>query len=266
MVLYKYMTLKTARKILLGLNIQFSSADTFNDPFETFAGAHPGEKKSIWGDCFRRMDIHGGYRIICLTRDPLSPLMWAHYADSHKGVVLGIDCKIAGFLDKEKCVLPAQYGSVIYTRTKPNFEYDRSANRDYFGSLNNRYDSDYLDALQRNFLYKSSEWYYEEEVRVVKSVKSFPGIALRNGGENGELHDSRMLFSFPKEAIVDVYLGQRGCDPYNEMHEFFSFSSGIVPDARLHYVSCDKNSWGLLSDELTPNWEKSLDDIFGNYP
>lgn len=263
MILYKYMTLKTARKILSGSSIQFSSADTFNDPFETFAGSHPAEEESVWGDTFRRMGVDG-YRIICLTRDPLSPLMWAHYAESHRGVVLGIDCKIAGFLDKEKCVLPAQYGSVIYTRTKPNFEYERSSDKANFQNSKIEYDSNFLDVLQRNFLYKSSEWYYEEEVRVVKSVKSFPGMEIND--ENGALPNSRILLALPKNAIVDIYLGQRACDPYDEMHEFFLLSSNNLPNARLHYVSCDKSSWGLLSHELTPNWGKSLDDYFGNYP
>jgi len=32
-----------------------------------------------------------GIRICSLSRDPANELMWSHYADGHKGVVIGID-------------------------------------------------------------------------------------------------------------------------------------------------------------------------------
>ena len=41
--------------------------------------------------------------------------MWAHYADAHHGVVIEFDARTAGFLDEETNMVPAHFGSVIYT-------------------------------------------------------------------------------------------------------------------------------------------------------
>jgi hypothetical protein len=39
---------------------------------------------------FRR-DLSRRFRVVCLSRDPSSVLMWGHYTKSHSGLVLGID-------------------------------------------------------------------------------------------------------------------------------------------------------------------------------
>jgi DUF2971 family protein len=52
--------------------------------------------------------------ILSLTRTPTNPLMWAHYAEKHQGMVIGIDAVAAGLTDEKANLIPAQYGSVIY--------------------------------------------------------------------------------------------------------------------------------------------------------
>ena len=43
---------------------------------------------SIFQDILERM------RLFCVTENPLSVLMWSHYADNHKGFVFGFDSRV----------------------------------------------------------------------------------------------------------------------------------------------------------------------------
>jgi len=95
--------------------------------------------------------------------------MWAHYGDNHRGMVIGIDSARADFHNEETCVLPAQYGSIIYSNSKPVHAYHRSDSFEVIQGRLKRFQPNVLEALQRSFLHKSSEWAYEEEVRVVKA-------------------------------------------------------------------------------------------------
>ena len=42
------------------------------------------------------------YRVYCLTRRPASPLMWAHYADHHRGICLEINVRQPIFVPQFK--------------------------------------------------------------------------------------------------------------------------------------------------------------------
>lgn len=113
MILYKYTSAKTAAQIIANASLWFSVASQMNDPFETAAGAGlmSAGKLKFWTEFNRNLFNDTGFRTLCLIREPLSPLMWAHYADQHRGIVLGIDTELAGLNDFNKCVIPAQHGS-----------------------------------------------------------------------------------------------------------------------------------------------------------
>ena len=44
-----------------------------------------------------RDDLGRKFRVLCLSRNRTSVLMWGHYTRSHAGVVLGFDTTVAGF-------------------------------------------------------------------------------------------------------------------------------------------------------------------------
>lgn len=75
-------------------------------------------------------------------------LMWAHYADSHKGVCLKFD-----ILEDTNFFSPAK--KVNYSKENP--EYDYLSDKD--------------DFVNQMFFTKSEEWTYEGEVRVLKDKK-----------------------------------------------------------------------------------------------
>jgi hypothetical protein len=97
MILYKYLTLEAAAKVLDNNSIGFSQPQYFNDPFDM--PSYPEEPTSNSLDrMFSRLRTMGKdlawaehTGILSLTRTPTNALMWAHYAQNHEGVVIGID-------------------------------------------------------------------------------------------------------------------------------------------------------------------------------
>lgn len=115
------MSFKSACSIMSNSSIGFSCLEDLNDPFEGTAICFEGED-----DLSRKLQINPhrnrlsrNYGVLSLTRNPLNPLLWAHYGDDHRGVVIGIDMKKANLVDEESCVIPAQFGEIIYTSTIP---------------------------------------------------------------------------------------------------------------------------------------------------
>lgn len=83
------------------------SERVFNDPFDL--SSYPAEKRDnpiasifgglrTWGKNLIRREQTG---ILSMTRTPTNPLIWAHYADQHCGMVIGIDAVAAGLADEQ---------------------------------------------------------------------------------------------------------------------------------------------------------------------
>lgn len=86
--------------------------------------------------------------IACFMSNCDNLLMWAHYADSHKGVCLKFD-----ILEDTDFFSPAK--KVVYTKDYPIYNYLENKN----------------DFVNQMFFTKSNEWEYEGEVRVIKNKK-----------------------------------------------------------------------------------------------
>lgn len=219
MILYKYMSFETACKVIDTLSLGFSCLEDLNDPFECTAFGFTNNGTEINSDlataaaaCRNRFSRK--YGILSLTRQPLNSLMWSHYGDEHQGVVIGIDVDIAGFSCVEKCVIPSQYGEVIYSATKPHKDLP-VISADILMEIGQelRFDPDAFNLVKRAFLYKSIEWGYEEEVRVVKKISGIPlGYHIGQGRHdewNKITISGRPLYCFdiPENSIKEIYLG-----------------------------------------------------------
>ncbi|MGY2462755.1 DUF2971 domain-containing protein [Vreelandella sulfidaeris] len=218
MILYKYMSFGAARKVIDTLSLGFSCLEDLNDPFECTAFGFKDSDESIsaktaTGACRNRFSRK--YGVLSLTRQPLNALMWSHYGDSHQGVVLGFDSDSAGFSDPQSNVIPSQYGEMIYSATKPHNDLPVIGEHELMnigGSL--RFDSNAFNLMKRAFLYKSLEWAYEEEVRVVKSIENIPFGYHTGGGRYREWNKvtvfGRPLYCFdlPENSLREIYLGR----------------------------------------------------------
>lgn len=220
MILYKYVRFDDAIRILEEQTLAFSHLEDFNDPFEcTGLGLYGLDVPlSIATNAFRNR-FSRKYIILCLTRTALNPLMWSHYGDSYKGVVIGIDTEKAGFENTGQYIIPAQKGEIRYLRTNP-----KDINKANIDNLVSVGDSNLLnweineELLKHALLYKMQEWAYEEEVRIVKNISSVNiGYHYSSRKEfeiDGQIWNriqlpTRPIYSIkiPKEAFIDVTLG-----------------------------------------------------------
>lgn len=120
MILYKYVPFAAGAQIIDSNAVLFSQPKTFNDPFDmpTYPDEPAGDPVSAVFAQVRTMGKNYIWAektgILSLTRTPANALMWAHYADKHQGMVIGINAETARFTDEQSNFIPAQYGSVIY--------------------------------------------------------------------------------------------------------------------------------------------------------
>jgi hypothetical protein len=231
LILYKYVGFEDALKIIENSCVSFTKANQFNDPFEMQAlsnysyiidDSNLSVTQLETAPSKLQTGVNMSYGVLSLTRAPLNNLMWSHYGDEHRGVVIGFDVNEAGFCDKDKNVIPANFGDIIYTKTFPEHLRNES-NVQRFNELRSKacYSQDTFEFFKYAYLFKGIDWAYEEEVRVVKNV----GFHLYNreddsknyySNSNGQWqhmkiseHKDLNLFSFPKSAIKEIYLGSK---------------------------------------------------------
>jgi len=123
-------------------------------------------------------------RILCLSSVHDDPLMWAHYAASHKGALLELQC-----LDDSAWLLAQP---VTYQAAPPTWASIDEWAKIVTGQQTLTYES----AFRKYTCTKGPEWAYEREWRVV---------TLARQGEKGVFSD----YQFDPRELRSVYLG---CD------------------------------------------------------
>ncbi|MGI2922194.1 DUF2971 domain-containing protein [Vibrio diabolicus] len=160
--IYKYMPLR--KQFFENFLIRGSQKYALNDPFEL----NPSSKKS---NKSLSESSYFDYAVISLSETNNNLLMWAHYADQHKGVVIELDTNHELFksytpypilrfdeeldaevLDevenaKRESIKAGQIQRVRYNSRRPNL--------------------DRFETIREHFLVKSDEWIYEKEHRII---------------------------------------------------------------------------------------------------
>lgn len=201
MVLYKYVGFEAGLKILETNTLGFSHLEDFNDPFELSA-LMGGLGTLNYFHSVMRTGISKKYVILCLTKKPLNSLMWSHYADSYKGMVIGVDVEKAGLGDSEQFIIPYQKGRMVYSNK-------RSTCIDKFvlDNLLSPYSAkENFDYIKKAFFVKSKDWRYEKEIRVIKDCNN---IKEKDVSWSKSECNRFSLFHIPKDAVVEVYVGYR---------------------------------------------------------
>lgn len=272
MMLYKYMSFNSAVLMLENLSLGFTNLEDLNDPFEgtnfgfsDTGSISPRNAVRVFKGHFSRK-----YAVSSLTRNPLNSLMWSHYGDSHRGVVIGIDAEKCGLTSNEEFVIPAQFGELIYISTK-NKNLNGVPSQKHLDELRESiaFTPEVKNYLKQAFLYKSLEWGYEEEVRVIKSLKDFKfgyhsteEQLLTNDGRWNKVRNSYLgqplyCYKIPESGIKEIYLGanvyrniarieegankQRAKDNLDFLKSFGCKVFRCEPDVQ---------SWDLMSVEL----------------
>lgn len=116
-------------------------------------------------------------------RDDL--LMWAHYAQNHKGLVVGFDSEHKYFHQQLSPSDEFRYvRKVHYSKNRPTIRLTT------------------IEDVTGIFLTKSEEWTYEYEWRIMRPLPDATETKVING-------ESIHLFSFPPDCVTEVILGYR---------------------------------------------------------
>lgn len=150
--------------------------------------------------------INNAVCILALTERNDSLLMWAHYADHHRGFVVGFDSENQFFRPKKDHGDPINIiEKVTYTENRPSI---------MLNDLN-------TSAL---FLHKGPDWKYEDEWRYIKYLKESDNKIIVNGQEI-------FLFNIPADCIKEVILGCRMSEDNKE-----EFAKVMRSDPSLKHV------------------------------
>lgn len=145
------------------------------------------------------------YRVYCMCPDAKNQLMWAHYADSHRGICLEFNVKnevICGALE-------VQYFSAF--------------------PVTRAYSNDLKENLLP-LLAKSDAWQYENEFRLIAQEKG-------NATEHDTLLTQNGQLKLPEGALSGIIIGCQG--PYDEVWELVQNCRAKISLRRAHRVEND---------------------------
>jgi Protein of unknown function (DUF2971) len=269
MILYKYMSADSAKGALANGTIGFAKPNTFNDPFELEAGypvsaiqnnvvetflnkVRSDAKRSIWAD---------SSGVLSLTRNPLNPLMWSHYGQEHRGVVVGIDTHVAGLDDVATCLIPAHYGSIIYTNTRPHEQLPPPVDVEPLNIAHTHaFPVGHFAKLSQIFLQKPACWSYEEEVRVVKCLSDRDSDGKSVSGRFTEVElPQKVLYCYelPKGSIKEVYFGMRhpALNTYANFAKALADYSCGTDGVKVMGCRLSKDTWSIEDFDPMSVWE-----------
>ncbi len=145
MVLYKYRSLQNFERfvdILINRRLYAAPFLNLNDPMEGRYVFTDGTRSKT---LIRRIRSEDNLRIVSLSRTWNSTLMWSHYADSHRGVVVGVKLS-----DPRHEAIPVQYVSEL---SRPSGDNHAERAVAILGQ-------------------KHEFWKYEKEYRVIEVLRS----------------------------------------------------------------------------------------------
>ncbi len=240
--LYKYMPLRG--DFFINPMIRATPAVALNDPFEgnlildqvRDADRNQAEYYKSNGHASEQADEHtlmdlmgiiqadlSDLGILAFTEDHNNPLMWAHYADQHRGVVVEFDFAQPFFMDSLKVVDGRQsrfgkdpLGEVYEFPEKVDYRFDFPNFRRAESSAPDSMSDYHWKKFHRGVLFtKANEWIYEKEQRTVvrlrdadviicdnneqvrKLCREHPSIVLTDEKEIGDR--KRMRITYPNE-------------------------------------------------------------------
>lgn len=153
------------------------------------------------------------WRIYCLTRDPTSALMWAHYADCHRGICLEFDARIPEI---------GRASEVAYTKYRPLIRWQTL--------------TDPNRMVETILLMKSEDWAHEREFRIV----------CRNGDIDNEptmtlCKTTGDYFELPTGAITRVIIGSRA-----NLDEVKQLVTDCNPDLKVHQAMLSEDEYKVI--------------------
>lgn len=208
---------------LLNLEQKKSLSEAFNQSNQnlavTFKLFFPMFSKMIDEAMYRSLDfIKQTTKISCFSEDIKSPLMWAHYTDSHKGFAIEYDfrnyntpcvsCQNKCSQEHYESLFPVVYSVEKFNAKDFLSEYMLQI---YMSNFSNNLfiPKDDVLAIYKIFLHKSLDWEYEKEWRFVSMCQNHPGIKVKPTaiylGCKMEQNNRNELYNFARENNIPIY-------------------------------------------------------------
>ncbi len=188
---YKYYNAEHGRSAILNQRLKITTIDDINDPFEFCPYAIKDQDQRQDYDEMRQ-SVFSNKGFISFSECRKNPVLWSHYADSHKGICIGFD------INDDNHLVPVKY---LKNRLPfPSEEIKRAG-------INAN--PKILDDMLRT---KFTDWRYESERRMYFGL----GTPTKHNGQNLYFADFDSDF-IPKE----IFLGPKYksiTDP-NEKHQ-----------------------------------------------
>ncbi|WP_394176567.1 DUF2971 domain-containing protein [Thalassotalea litorea] len=226
MKLYHFLNSQYALEAIKKQRLKVSKYSDFNDPFELTAVSLKDEQhRGLAAVLYEVVD--SDFRALCFCSSWNNPIMWAHYADKHKGAVLEVEVAEHGVLE------------VTYSeeRLEPTFQkmYEErhleSSKWDLINLCNTKYEG----------------WKYEEEYRAIveeKDIVRDKGIEFLTADTNFkitgiitgvrcELSDEQIESHIPNGQSIKVTRTQQAFDSFNivENSELIPYQLSSLPIA-----------------------------------
>ncbi|MCX4113271.1 DUF2971 domain-containing protein [Aeromonas hydrophila] len=138
-------------------------------------------------------EVMKSYGIFSLSETPRNPLMWAHYANEHRGICIGYNRNLFSKIEKPKDSI---YLMAEYEPRKINYDNYRFDKEKKISSSD-----DFVNAIKSQLLTKSDEWIYEKEHRCIIPFVCSTSFIVDNNSTNTVSH-------FDKEMTINEYLPQ----------------------------------------------------------
>ena len=181
--------------------------------------------------CFKsaKDGIRDNIKMVCLSESIKSPLMWAHYADNHKGFALGYDFRNYDITQCSYCpnrscpnmkfgtIYPVIYSNKRYDATRYGQWVVQQYIRRLLGISEESFEDSFL--LYNAALHKSKDWAYEKEWRIICTT-----INSAEQQKDG--------FSIKKPPVA-IYFGQQIPDYYQRILTEIAEKYGI-PKYRMY--------------------------------
>jgi hypothetical protein len=164
-----------------------------------------------------RKQLRDDVRILCLSANPLHPLQWSHYADSHRGVCLHFRCRPGG---------PFGLARQVRYRKK----------RDALSTLLQHSSDAIMDRLVFN---KAKFWSYESEYRIIASESDEAEPILKNG-----------YMHFDPSLLVGITFGMEM--PEKQRRALMAHSRRHNPNIAFWEVIEDRNNFALIAQRYPP--------------
>lgn len=175
--------------------------------------------------------------ILCLTTKPDNLLMWAHYAESHTGIVIEFNSENEFF------------SPTFYREDKPD-QIDEELMRDYGKLIEVEYQPNRPNVIVsqvkgfEQLLVKGCDWEYEDEWRMLMPTSKANRIVTDSSG------NQVFLFSIPPTAISKVILGCRATDSLEQAVVSAIDSNPALSHIKVEKMDLHEQSFSLVHNSI----------------